>query len=1030
MRLIAEPTLPPIPDRISVPPPLPPNTTLEEILDISAPHPQRGAYLAEWEWRVKYNNDIAALEERLTRTSQDILEFAKEYFPEMFRAGFGDFHREITDLILNIEENEWYYTAEDGEKREKRGIVIAAPRGHGKSTILTFLFPLYCAVFRIKRFIIIFSNNKAGVTQFCTSLKRELEENEKLRADFGDLVGKSYGRQWGAFEFIACHANQDADGDISPSWETKIMGVSMGTNVRGFRFGPYRPDAVFCHEKGTRICVDGQWMNVEDHPTATFVQKEGLSVSLRGLPLPEVVTRDHLYWVRQYEETTAKRIASGEPFKSEGWVESQLLDKHSYIGTPIKTRVDEVQGIPYYVPGLNIERDEKTGRIVTSRGGYVTRVPKEFSDPEWWWLFGLWWGDGHIPGKQRVGLTIADKDVVTFLRVKSILEQAGIPYITIPKEGCFQLVFCHAALSRWLKSWRIGNSRKQPPTWVEYLDFSLQRQLVQGYIAADGWVDTRKKTAGVRLTSIHLEGLYCVRRILARLGVAATIRMGAGPRTEKFRGGRTSETQQKYDLYFKDGASLLGYPIETSSRYTLKACFIEDGKLWTKVTNVTDAGLRTFVPIQTKTHDYVTHFGLSHNCDDIEKDENVQTLEQRNKLQGLLAQRILPMLDPRTGIFIFCGTMIHFDSLLARLMSHESKDGWVQRLYRCTKDIDGRPVDILDPKAIPLWPEWWSLQKLRGMRLTPPMTLHEWNTEWMNDPHDPENRDFLPEWVRWYHRGSDLRFNSKMGEYEWCKPGDMNSLTGEPRWQRLYVYQAVDPSVGESAHNDYFVMITIGLSAETHDIILLHLVRGHFNFAEQVNTIESQFMQFPMTIGCGLEAQGYQAVLAQTILSRQAKRYKVRKIPVKKLTQTKNRDGKIGRLRRRAWDMQTGTVWFPYVKEGDKGYSDAPYSEDAQAKDRVRVHSTFAPLYTEMMEFPKSRNDDTLDAFDMAMTVLGRRRMFGDYAEAERLAKTNEDNPLFKPARRVPVQPGLNAQGGATVVTMQRMGSKRRTGRT
>lgn len=654
MRLVAEPVLPPIPERLVVPPPLPPGVTLEDMLNSDVPHPHRGAWFTEWEDRLAYNKAIDAREERLNRCAGDILEFGKEYFPEIFSSPFASFHREMMDLVFDLDPAEWYYEDDHGNQLEKQGVVVAAPRNHAKSAIITFLLPVYCAVFRIKHFIVIFSNNRDGVTLFCNQIKREIEENEQLQADFGNLCGKSYGRPWGAFTFVICHPGDDN----TPAYETMIAGRSIGTNVRGMRFGAYRP-----------------------------------------------------------------------------------------------------------------------------------------------------------------GMVIGD---------------------------------------------------------------------------------------------------------------------------------------------------------------------------------------------------------------DMEKDENVQTAEQRNKTQGLLTQRIMPMLDPDDNLLFICGTIFHYDSLLSRLLKPESGRGWVQRIWKCILD---NATDVLDENAIPIWPERWPINKLRSKRLTPPMTLHEWNTEWMNDPSDPESREYKPEWFRWYSRSQHLRYNSKEKVYEWAKPGDRHPLTGEPRWQKLYIYQAVDPAPGLNKDNDYFAMLTGGVSALTHDVVIIHLVRGHFPFAEQVNVIESQFMQFPMTIGCAIESVNYQDVLRQTIVNRQARRYGVRRVPVKGIKQKKERDSKVGRLRRRAWDMQTGTVWFPAIFAGDSGFADAPLSEPTPSQERVRVHSLIYPLYQEMIQFPKSRNDDALDTFDMLLSVMGKRRIFSDQQEAQRAELLKEENPLVRPRPRPRVEPGVLPNSGAGIVRVQKRNSRRRAGR-
>jgi LAGLIDADG-like domain len=158
-------------------------------------------------------------------------------------------------------------------------------------------------------------------------------------------------------------------------------------------------------------------------------------------------------------------------------------------------------------------------------------------------------------------------------------------------------------MNRWLRIWKIGPARKTPPRWVERLSLHLQEQLVTGYADADGW----RTDDGVRVASTHLEGLLSLRRILARLGRAASIRKGAGPRLETLPHG-ISQSQQKYDLRW----SL------RQDRYQFNRTHIADAFLWSKVRAGGEGPSATFASIRTGTGQYVTHFGLSHDRDDIE----------------------------------------------------------------------------------------------------------------------------------------------------------------------------------------------------------------------------------------------------------------------------------------------------------------------------------------------------------------------------------------------------------------------------
>lgn len=365
--------------------------------------------------------------------------------------------------------------------------------------------------------------------------------------------------------------------------------------------------------------------------------------------------------------------------------------------------------------------------------------------------------------------------------------------------------------------------------------------------------------------------------------------------------------------------------------------------------------------------------------DDVENDMRIDSLDQRNKLETKLNRAVIPMLDPQYGHFFLCGTILHFDSLLARLLQPDKAKSYVQEVWRCIKEGDS----VLDADAVPLWPEQFPLTKLRQVRES--MTLAQFNTEWMNNPTDPESRDYLPEYIRWYRREDHLKINRDTGQWSWLHPTRKHPETGEDWWQDLELYQAVDPAISKKQTADYFAMVTVGLAVESQDAILINLVRKRLSFSEQVQTILGQFQTFNTTIGCAIEAVNYQDALRQTVIAKQAERFGVRRVPVKAQPVSSNLDAKERRLRARSWDVQLGIVWFPEVLEGDKGWHDGIWTEAVQGEAKRKVHPRLGELYREMMEFPKSGHDDCLDAFDMAMTILGKKRAFRDWAEEERV---------------------------------------------
>lgn len=170
--------------------------------------------------------DDLELEEKQS-ISKDVVEqcktnlelFCKTFFPRIFTGEFCEFHKEVfrslEDYIINKNNSKAYF-------------VRSAPRGHGKSQILSFGFPLWCIVNKYSKNILIVSDTNDQAMQFIMAIRDELEENEILRDAYGDLVGN---KTW-------------ANIKINTSTKIQVVGKGAGQKLRGIKYKYFRPDII------------------------------------------------------------------------------------------------------------------------------------------------------------------------------------------------------------------------------------------------------------------------------------------------------------------------------------------------------------------------------------------------------------------------------------------------------------------------------------------------------------------------------------------------------------------------------------------------------------------------------------------------------------------------------------------------------------------------------------------------------------------------------------------------------------------
>ena len=156
--------------------------------------------------------------ERVRRAREDQEFFNQTYLPHYFPQPSPPFHAEIEELI------------EEGE-RQNRPVAVAAPRGHAKSTRITFARALKKTLFNEKKFIIEISDTETQARGFTVSIRVELEHNPRLLHDFEQQKTS----QWAAGDFVTASG-------------TRVLARGEGQGIRGLKHGPHRPDLAICDD--------------------------------------------------------------------------------------------------------------------------------------------------------------------------------------------------------------------------------------------------------------------------------------------------------------------------------------------------------------------------------------------------------------------------------------------------------------------------------------------------------------------------------------------------------------------------------------------------------------------------------------------------------------------------------------------------------------------------------------------------------------------------------------------------------------
>jgi predicted phage terminase large subunit-like protein len=166
--------------------------------------------------------------QRIEDGFHDIMAFATNYFVDV-EEPYNLLHKETPSPPFH------YQLAKDLREvalsPTKFRLAECAPRSHSKTTWTSNIFPIWIVCYQedIKQpYWMLINAIQDGAKEFLDTIKMELEGNELLKADFGDLKGDT---TWNSFEIVTAN-------------NVKISAHGTGEKIRGKKFNGARPNLI------------------------------------------------------------------------------------------------------------------------------------------------------------------------------------------------------------------------------------------------------------------------------------------------------------------------------------------------------------------------------------------------------------------------------------------------------------------------------------------------------------------------------------------------------------------------------------------------------------------------------------------------------------------------------------------------------------------------------------------------------------------------------------------------------------------
>jgi predicted phage terminase large subunit-like protein len=159
--------------------------------------------------------------------------FAQVYLAAAFDKPFSPMHHDLLTDLAGL------------AARRGAHLAYAAPRGHAKSTIATFAFPIWAMLYGKERFVVIASATADQAAKLLDHIKRQFETNVLLRGDFPELAGCRRVSPWRKNSILLPNG-------------AMLMCFSAGQNLRGTRHGKHRPTLIITDDLEDKLEVNSE----------------------------------------------------------------------------------------------------------------------------------------------------------------------------------------------------------------------------------------------------------------------------------------------------------------------------------------------------------------------------------------------------------------------------------------------------------------------------------------------------------------------------------------------------------------------------------------------------------------------------------------------------------------------------------------------------------------------------------------------------------------------------------------------------